>query len=331
MKHRLSKRTVWTLSVLLLSTSSLVALASKVFQVDVKMVMVSFTVKDESGRYVSGLTPKDISLREDNLSQQIASFNESGTALTGTESTAAQARGASNSIFILFDTSNCMYDGFARAEDEIAEFIRGLDGGQAVAIYSFSHNMTRLQRLTTDHEHAVRALRTASAGDSTAVLNATLLALRDAAQVPDRKMVVVFSNRPDDTSVVSPSDVARVAEDEGIPVDIIATKNPGPVCRSAFELLADSAGGQLFLADTSALQAQAFRDIGEDLKHTYTLTYYPAPNPNIGWRHIAIKVLPNSSNRYRICARGGYWPHHQEEISQRSTSHDREDAGGGAR
>lgn len=75
-----------------------------------------------------------------------------------------------SSVFILFDTSNCMYDGFARAKDRIENFIRHLDPSQAVAVYSFSHNMTRPARLTTDHEAAIRGLRSASAGDSTAAV-----------------------------------------------------------------------------------------------------------------------------------------------------------------
>jgi hypothetical protein len=57
---------------------------------------------------------------------------------------------------------------------------------------------------------------------------------------------------------------------------------------------------------------QEFRAIGEDLKHTYTLTYYPAPNPNTGRRQIEIKVPAGQGDRYRINARNGYWPHRQE-------------------
>ena len=53
--------------------------------------------------------------------------------------------------------------------------------------------------------------------------NGLLLTLRDAARVPGRKVVIVFSNGPDNASMVAPDDVRAVAEDEGIPIYVIST------------------------------------------------------------------------------------------------------------
>lgn len=280
-----------------------VVLAGTLFHVDVGMVVVSFTVRDEQGKYVSGLRPDQIVVREDNTVQRIRSFTEG-------PADALESPYTASSIFVLFDTSNCMYEGFAREEDEIEKFIRGLDPRQAVAVYSFSHNMARLAPLTSDHEQAIRGLRTASAGDSTAVLNCLLLAVRDAAQVPGRKAVVVFSNGPDDTSTVTPRDVARVAREEGVSVYIISTRAHDAVSENAFNLLAGASGGQLFLASAAPAQVEAFRTIGEDMKHTYTLTYYPAPNQNDGWRHLQVEVRGEAAQQYHVNARTGYWPSH---------------------
>ena len=66
-------------------------------------------------------------------------------------------------------------------------------------------------------------LRKAVAGDDSALYNALLLTLRDAAKVPGRKVVIVFSNGPDNASMVAPDDVRAVAEDEGIPIYVIST------------------------------------------------------------------------------------------------------------
>jgi len=257
--------------------------------------VVSFTVRDRQGKYVNGLKPSQIRVREDGNEQQLTSFAEAE--LSGNQGEADRAEDPDevapmpSSVFILFDTSNCMYPGFARAEDAIENFIRNLAPSQSVAVYSFSHNMTRLARLTTDHEQAIRGLRSAAAGDTTAMLNATLLTLRDAAQVPGRKAVVVFSNGPDDSSIVAPPDVARVAEEEGIPIYIIATKVTNNSCERAFSTLSSRSGGKLFLASHRAAQIDAFKEIGDDLKHTYTLTYRPGPEAKEGWRQIRIEIL----------------------------------------
>jgi Ca-activated chloride channel homolog len=306
-KKSFFKPFVLTLSLGVLSAPLWMGWAKTVFHVDVGVVVVSFTVRDSHGGYVSGLKPAQICVREDGVPQNIKNFMEatgSVPAEPGTE-TPENALIAS-SVFILFDTSNCMYEGFARAEDGIENFIRHLDRGQAVAVYSFSHNLTRLARLTNDHEEAIRGLRNAVAGDSTALLNSTLLTLRDAAEVPGRKVVVVFSNGPDDTSIVAPEDVARVAEEEGIPIFIIATRANDPVSQNAFTTLADTSGGRLFLAGPRPLQLEAFKAIGDDLKHTYTLTYRPEQNDNGGWRHIQVQVVGADEKEFKVTARTGY-------------------------
>ena len=44
-------------------------------------------------------------------------------------------------VFILFDTSNYMYRGFAFAQDAIADFVRSLDGPDRIALYAYSRDL----------------------------------------------------------------------------------------------------------------------------------------------------------------------------------------------
>ena len=88
---------------------------------------------------------------------------------------------------MLFDTSNFMYRGFVYAEDAIADFIRGLDRADSVAIYTFSRNLSKPGPLSKDRGEAILGLRKSVAGDDTALYNGLLLTLRDAAKVPAAK------------------------------------------------------------------------------------------------------------------------------------------------
>src|SRR6202041_2148400 len=119
----------------------------------------------------------------------------------------------------------------------IADFVRGLDRADSVAVYTFSRNLSRAAALTHDRAEAISGLRKAVAGDDTALYNGLLLALRDAAKVPVRKVVIVFSNGPDNASMVAPDDVRTVAEDEGIPIYVISTNdaNKDPIPRAVFK------------------------------------------------------------------------------------------------
>ena len=122
------------------------------------MVVLTFTVTDSRGRYVNGLKPGDFRILEDGISQKIATFAEGSSPAVqvladgstrpivlpegrapGTDRPADPLVGTN--VFVLFDTSNYMYRGFVYASDAIADFIRGLDRTDSVAVYTFSRNL----------------------------------------------------------------------------------------------------------------------------------------------------------------------------------------------
>jgi VWFA-related protein len=213
-------------------------------------------------------------------------------------------------VFVLFDTSNFMYRGFVYAEDAIADFVRGLDRADSVAVYTFSRNLSRAAPLSRERSDAIMGLRKSVAGDDTALYNALLLTLRDAAKVPGRKVVIVFSNGPDNASMVNPDDVRSVAEDEGIPIYVISTNevNKDPISSGVFRRIATRTGGKAYWAKTWQKQVEAFESIREDLGNSYTITYYPQNNPNEGFRKIDVEIISDPGKKYRVRKRPGYRP-----------------------
>jgi len=297
------------------------------FRVKVDMVVLSFTITDSKGRYVNGLKHTDFRVTEDGIVQRIATFAEgnkpplqiledgSTRPLIQGDGPNAEAAGRSDAfvgtnVFVLFDTSNYMYRGFVYASDAIADFIRGLDRADSVAVYTFSRNLTRVAELTRDRAEAISGLRKAVAGDDAALYNALLLTLRDAAKVPGRKVVIVFSNGPDNGSMVAPDDVRAVAEDEGIPIYVISTSDASKdaISSAVFRRISGRTGGKAYFAKTWQKQVEAFESIREDLGNSYTVTYYPAANPNEGFRRINVEVISDVGRKYRVRARPGYRP-----------------------
>jgi len=203
-----------------------------------------------------------------------------------------------------------MYRTFVYAGDAIADFVRGLDRADSVAVYTYSRNLARASKLSKDHNDAIFGLRTAVAGDDSALYNSLLLTLRDAAKVAGRKVVIVFSNGPDNASMVAPDDVRAVAEDEGIPIYVISTNevNKDAVSANVFKRIATNTGGRTYFAGTWQKQVEAFEAIREDLGNSYTVTYYPQMNPNEGFRKISVEVLGDAAKKYKVQARPGYRP-----------------------
>ena len=298
-----------------------------VFRVKVDMVVLSFTVTDSKGKYVNGLKPSDFKITEDGIVQKVATFGEGNkpvlqvledgstrpllTASREAERPEMRADAfVGTNVFVLFDTSNYMYRGFVYASDAIADFVRGLDRADSVAVYTFSRNMNRASDLSRDRNGVLMGLRKAVAGDDSALYNALLLTLRDAAKVPGRKVIIVFSNGPDNASMVAPDDVRAVAENEGIPIYVISTSeaNKDAVSSSIFKRISTRTGGKAYFARTWQKQVEAFESIREDLGNSYTVTYYPAANPNEGFRKINVEITSDVGKKYRVRARPGYRP-----------------------
>jgi Ca-activated chloride channel homolog len=147
-------------------------------------------------------------------------------------------------------------------------------------------------------------------GDDSALYNALLMTLKDAAQTSGRKVVVVFSNGPDNSSMVAPEDVDELAQSEGIPIYMISTREAKLDTASAavFGRMTASTGGEAYFAKTWKDQRDAFASIREDLAHLYFLSYYPQPNPNRGWRAITVRLANQKFKKYQIRTRSGYRP-----------------------
>jgi Ca-activated chloride channel family protein len=300
------------------------------FRIKVDLVVLSFTITDNKGHYVNGLKPSDFRILEDGIPQKLTTFSEGNkppveVAADGTfkpivvdTTTTSVGPGAETrsdafvgtNVFVLFDTSNYMYRGFVYASDAIADFIRGLDRADSVAVYTYSRNLTRASELSKERNSAIGGLRNAVAGDDSALYNALLLTIRDAAKVPGRKVVIVFSNGPDNASMVAPDDVRAVAEDEGIPIYVISTNEiaKDPISANVFRRISTRTGGKSYFATNWQKQVEAFEAIREDLGNSYTVTYYPQTNPNEGFRKISVEVVSDAGKKYRVQARPGYRP-----------------------
>ena len=304
------------------------------FQVKVDLVVLSFTVTDNKNHYINGLKPGDFRISEDGITEKINTFGEGNKPPVqvmadgstrplapmagilpdgksgGPESEIHSESFVGTNVFVLFDTSNYMYRGFVYASDAIKDFVRGLDRADSVAVYTFSRNLSRAAPLTKERNDAILGLGNAVAGDDSALYNGLLLTLRDAAKVPGRKVVIVFSNGPDNASMVAPDDVRAVAEDEGIPIYVISTSevNKDPLSATVFKRISTQTGGKAYFARTWQKQVEAFESIREDLGNSYTVTYYPQANPNEGFRKISVEIVTDIGKKYRIRARPGYRP-----------------------
>lgn len=333
MKKKLFPLLIVSLVFLLSEHNAVKAQESPNFHVVVNMVQLNVAVTDKKGNYITGLQPKDFEIVEDGIVEKAATFAEgdgparslselaeqhsaaaSGELSKGFDSAASPQSFAAlvsgANVFVLFDTSDYMYRGFVFAQDAITEFIRSLGNADKIAFYSYSRDMSRAAQLTADRSQVLRAVRSTVAGDQAALYNALLLTLKDAAQNTGRKVVVVFSNGPDNSSVVPPEDVAEFAQSAGVSIYMISTQSAKlePVSTAVFDRMTAATGGKAYFAKDWRDEHKAFASIRDDLAHLYSLSYYPKTNPNTGWRAITVKLVGDQLKKYKVRTRNGYRP-----------------------
>ncbi|QNI33456.1 VWA domain-containing protein [Alloacidobacterium dinghuense] len=338
----------WVLSGVLLSRGAWTAAQedSSSIHVNVVLVQLNVAVTDRKGNYVSGLRPEDFSVTEDKIPETISTFEEGNEPTTRPQTPGAAGQViadssqpdpasssvtpkapdvhftgssafAGSNVFILFDTSNYMYRGFVFAQDAIADFIRSLDGVSKLAFYSYSRDLSRAAPLTGDRPTVLRGVRSSVAGDDAALYNSLLLTVKDAAPLKGRKVIVVFSNGPDNASSVPPEDVAELAQSTGTIIYMISTQQAqaDQVSEAVFERMSKATGGKAYFARSWKDETDAFSSIREDLAHLYALSYYPQPNPNRGWRAITVKLVGKNMQKYHVRTRDGYRILQQAQLS----------------
>jgi Ca-activated chloride channel family protein len=308
-------------------------------RVVVDLVQLNVAVTDSRGNYVTGLQPSDFAVAEDGIPQKISTFAEGNEPIRRLEdgspadgsvndaSSDAQQTGHEQggspthlsaaelssvttgaNVFVLFDTSDYMYRGFVFAQDAISDFIRSLEGSDRIAFYSYSRNLSRAARLTADRSLVLRGVRTTVAGDDAALYNCLLLTVKDAAQFSGRKVVVVFSNGPDNASIVPPEDVAELAQSTGTAIYMISTQKAQlePISTAVFERMTAATGGKAYFAKSWKDEKRAFASIRDDLAHLYSFSYYPQQNPNRGWRSISVRLTSERLKKCHVRTRNGY-------------------------
>lgn len=311
----------------------------------VNMVQLNVAVTDNKGNYITGLRPQDFAVLEDGIPERIATFGEGNEPthsllevagdkpapqgddrpsprLEAPPETFASAIAGAN-VFILFDTSNYMYRHFVFAQDAIADFVRTLEPANKIAFYSYSRDLSRVARLTPDRSQVLRGVRATVAGDNAALYNALLLTVKDAAQQRGRKVVVVFSNGPDNASTVPPEDVAELGQSSGVSIYMISTQQAqlDSVSTAVFERMTAATGGKAYFTKSWKDQQKAFASVRDDLAHLYSISYYPQPNPNQGWRSISVKLVGERLKKYHIRTRNGYRPQPVRFSGNVSASH----------
>jgi Ca-activated chloride channel family protein len=263
-------------------------------EVSVDAVELYTTVTDK-GRPVPGLQQSNFKVFEDGVLQKVESFE--------------YVKNLPLTLGVMVDTSASMLESLPEAQQAALAFLDYSIGPKDRAFtVSFDNEPYLLTKLTNRKDRIFRSLAGLRAEGSTALYDAIIYGLYQFTGVKGKKALVILTDGKDTASKFDYDTLVEYVKKAGISIYGIGLKISGADLEVKYKLnkIAQSTGGQTFYVDSPKNLESIYRQINEDLRSQYMLTYYSTnTSTKDKWRKVEIKVEPASLQARTIT---GYYP-----------------------
>ncbi len=281
--------------------------AGLTLKVNVNMVLVEATVRDDKGRIADDLKREDFRVFEDGVEQQITYFSRDELPLA----VALVVDGSGSVAPVLSELHSAAYDTLSQLKPE-----------DQVALYGFATHAERLVDLTTDRKRIAESIMKIGSAGGTNIADALYASIEYLGQeARDRRhaVIMVSDNQPTAKGEFNGDDVIRLALQTQTIVYSVRVGSaplggtpdePGfiPGARWVSKIMLET-GGEII--DTAAVGSaqKAMAAVITRLKQRYTLGYQSSnPRREHAFRRIDVRLSSRTQNsKLRVFARHGYY------------------------
>jgi VWFA-related protein len=267
----------------------------------VNEVNLIFTVTDKHGHYIPNLKQSDFALLDDQKAPaRVNSFH--------------QQINLPLRVGIVIDASTSIRSRFQFEQQSATEFLLGVlrARNDRAFVMGFDVTPTITQDWTANLDALQTGINRLRPGGGTALFDAVYTACRDKLLTergpePVRKAMILISDGDDNQSRVYQSEAIKECQRAETIIYAISTNwtpSRGAGDKVLTEL-AEETGGEVFFPPSVDEMAMSFREIEEELRSQYALTYTPADFKTDGsFRTIYLYCY---DRRYQVRARKGYF------------------------
>ena len=276
------------------------------FRAGVELVSLNVTVTDSQGRYVTDLNESDFSVFEDGAKQELSFFNRTNLPIA---------------LSLLIDSSASMEQRMEHAHEAAIGFAKKIRQQDLAQVVDFDSRVEIKLGFTNKVDELESAIRTTSAGGSTALHNAVYISLKELAKVkaknPDeirRQAIIVLSDGEDTSSLVSFEEVLELAKRSETAIYTIGLQPRETSALRGFReaefvlrQLAQETGGRSFFAQRVEDLKDVYGQIADELSSQYSMGYASKNAKRDGaFRRLVVQIArPNTTARTK---RGYYGP-----------------------
>jgi VWFA-related protein len=262
--------------------------------------MVPFSVLDDGGRPVSGLTPIDFRTFEDGIEQRIEYIDSQKLPVC---------------TALISDVSDSMADRTGLSRTWMMAFLNSASQGDEFLLVEFSSRVTLIVNQTPNPDDIRRALLPARTSGRTSLLDGIYFSARTILRSDKpRRVLIVLSDGGDNHSRYTEHEVENLLSESGAIVYMIGVLGPhrmlAPETRSGPQMMADIAartGGRYYaVKDPGDAFATADR-VAAEIGNSYVLAYSSAKRDG---QYHSVRVCfrnPSDAKRLHVSWRQGYY------------------------
>ena len=286
----------------LLVASPLLAQESQdpVFTSNTKLVVLHTTVVDRRDRIVSDLTKADVKVFEDDQQQELKGFVQEDVPV---------------SVGILVDNSGSMRDKRLKVNAAAVEFVKASNPEDEVFIVNFNDEASLDSDFTSDIARMQDALQRIDSRGGTAFYDAIQMSLDHVKKKGkhDKRVLLVITDGEDNASNAELELLVRELQQEENNVSVYAIgllteEERGAAKRAsrAIRYVSRATGGPSYFPTTVDEVSSLTRQIANDIRNQYTLTYSPSGDKSPSFRRIKIELI-SKNKRHTVRHRPGYY------------------------
>ncbi|HSW51408.1 MAG TPA: VWA domain-containing protein [Bryobacteraceae bacterium] len=299
------------------------------FRSDVTAVALDVAVLDNRGRFIPNIPRGNFRVLEDNVPQQVATFEISEAPMT---------------VCLVIEFSNLFQSYWSATWYETLQaaytFVQGLKPDDYLAVVAYDMRPEILSDFSTDRRQAQEAMRRLNiASYSEANLYDAITDTADRMSgIEGRKAIVLLSSGIDTFSRKTFGETRKALQNAGVPIYAVGLMQAiriymeaygylGPIASLDFlqadnqmRTFASETGGQSFFPRFETEFPGIFRAIADSMRNQYSITYHPSNTARDGkFRKIKVELVDPATNKplrvvdernrtvkYTIIARSGY-------------------------
>ena len=284
------------------------------FHSDVTTIQLDVAVLDNKGHFLPGIPREKFRVLEDNVPQQIASFNVNSE--------------APMTIAMVIEFSNLFQRYYSQGwyETLVASygFVETLKPEDYVAVVAYDLNTEILCDFTTDRgrvQEAMQRLRIPGFSEAN-LFDALSETAQRMSNVEGRKAILLIASGRDTFSKLTYDKARKSVQEAGVPIyavsmlqamRIVAEQNMGPIQQLDFlqadnemKTFASETGGQAYFPRFLQEFPSIYQSISSSLRNQYSLTYKPSNQAKDGkFRKLKVELVdPQTGDALRISENG---------------------------